>query len=322
MIYVRDLCRNFGSLKAVDQLNFDIKTGEVFGLLGPNGAGKSTTVKMMVGMLSPTAGEIEINGMSVKSDINRIKTDLGYVPENCALYENLTGREHLELVCNLHHFPLEKIESQAKKLIDLFELTDAADKRIAGYSKGMKQRLGIAQAMFHNPQIIFLDEPTDGVDPVGRREIRDLMERLRGEGKTIFLNSHLLGEVEQVCNRVAILQQGLLARQGTVAELTRQSNRFVIGLAPGQAFPIDEAIKLGFVAEAADDKVEVELKDGQNIDPVLSLLSEKRLNLRHLVEKKQSLEDVFVSMVDGAEPGTDKRKKRTREVGTPANRRK
>jgi len=170
--------------------------------------------------------------------------------------------------------------------------------------------------------VIFLDEPTDGVDPVGRREIRDLMERLKGEGKTIFLNSHLLGEVEQVCDRVAILQKGELARQGTVADLTRQVGRFVIGLAPGQAFPSDEVTRLGYTVRPDGERVEVTPPDGQTIDPVLGLLQAKGLSLRHLVEKKQSLEDVFVSMVDAAEPGTDRRERGTRQVGTPTRRRK
>jgi ABC-2 type transport system ATP-binding protein len=188
--------------------------------------------------------------------------------------------------------------------------------KIRTYSKGMKQRLGIAQALFHDPQVIFLDEPTDGVDPVGRREIRELMERLKGEGKTIFLNSHLLGEVEQVCDRVAILQRGELVREGTVADLTRQVGLFIIGLAPGQDFPVNEVTRLGYPVTPAAGRFEVGLPEGKSIDPVLAVLAEKRLSLRHLVEKKQSLEDLFVSIVDAAEPGTDGRPARgARPVG-------
>ena len=215
MIYVKDLSKHFGSLKAVDHLSFEIKAGEVFGLLGPNGAGKSTTVKMMVGMLSPTEGEIEINGLSVISDINRIKTDLGYVPENCALYENLTGREHLELVCNLHHFPLEKIEPQAKKLIDLFELTDAADKRIAGYSKGMKQRLLLAGAIIHNPQVLILDEPLSGLDANAQSLIRELIREFAREGRTVVFCSHVLEVVERLCDELVIIDHGKKLIEGT-----------------------------------------------------------------------------------------------------------
>ena len=195
--------------------------------------------------------------------------------------------------------------------------------KIKTYSKGMKQRLGIAQSLLHDPEVIFLDEPTDGVDPVGRREIRELMGRLKEKGHTIFLNSHLLGEVELICDRVAILQRGQLVREGTIAELTEQKGRYEIGLCGrGRRSPSAEATKLGYaVANAAEQRpgrsVEVGLmEDGQTIDPARAgMLFEKGLNLRHLIEKKQSLEDVFMTTVEGAEPGVDKRRAGTARVG-------
>lgn len=232
MITITELSKNFGSLKAVDRLSFQVNGGEVFGLLGPNGAGKSTTVKMMVGMLSPSEGEIEINGQSVKSDINRIKADLGYVPENCALYENLTGREHLEMVCNLHHFPLEKIEPQATKLIELFELKDSADKRIAGYSKGMKQRLLLAGAIIHNPSVLILDEPLSGLDANAQSLIRELISEFARSGKTVIFCSHTLEVVERLCDRLIIIDHGKKLTEGTPAEILAQ-----VGVATlGEAF--------------------------------------------------------------------------------------
>ena len=171
----------------------------------------------------------------------------------------------------------------------------------------MKQRVGIAQALMHEPDVIFFDEPTDGVDPVGRREIRDLMQALKGEGKTIFLNSHLLGEVEQVCDRVAILARGSLVREGDVASLTKQQGFFLVGLAPGEAFPREEVGKLGYGGRAMGDFFEVALEAGQSIDPVIALLHERGLHLRHLVQKRQTLEDLFIQTVEGAEPGVDHR---------------
>ncbi len=234
MIKVTELSKSFGSLRAVDQLSFSIPDGEVFGLLGPNGAGKSTTVKMMVGMLTPSQGEIEINGMSVRTEINRIKTDLGYVPENCALYENLTGREHLEMVCNLHHFPLEKIEPQAKKLIDLMELTDAADKRIAGYSKGMKQRLLLAGAIIHNPSILILDEPLSGLDANAQSLIRELIREFARSGKTVIFCSHVLEVVERICDRLIIIDRGKKLTEGTPAEIMTQVGVSSLGVAFNQ----------------------------------------------------------------------------------------
>lgn len=232
MIYVNNLSKSFGSLRAVDHLSFSVKTGEIFGLLGPNGAGKSTTVKMMVGMLTPTEGDIEIDSMSVRTEINRIKGDLGYVPENCALYENLTGREHLEMVCNLHHFPLEKIEPQANKLIELFELKDAADKRIAGYSKGMKQRLLLAGAIIHNPRVLILDEPLSGLDANAQSLIRELIKEFAREGRTVVFCSHVLEVVERLCDRLIIIDRGKKLTEGTPADILAQ-----VGVASlGEAF--------------------------------------------------------------------------------------
>jgi ABC-2 type transport system ATP-binding protein len=179
--------------------------------------------------------------------------------------------------------------------------------KVRTYSKGMKQRLGIAQALFHDPEMIFLDEPTDGVDPVGRREIRDLMATLKGQGKTIFLNSHLLSEVELVCDRVAILARGEMIREGDIATLTRQKGLFTVGLAPGQELPREEVARLGYdIRKAGPERWEVVLADGQTIDPVVELLHARGLKLRHLVEKRQTLEDLFIETVEAAEPGIDR----------------
>jgi ABC-2 type transport system ATP-binding protein len=174
----------------------------------------------------------------------------------------------------------------------------------------MKQRLGIAQSIFQDPEVIFLDEPTDGVDPAGRREIRDLMETLKKEGRTVFLNSHLLGEVELICDRVAIMQSGQLVRQGTVGELTRQEGRFVLGVAPNQKFPAEDVKALGLQVEHVGEFWEVVAGGGDGIDSVISLLQTKGLRLRHLVEKKETLEDVFMKLVDQSDPGTDRRRAR------------
>jgi ABC-2 type transport system ATP-binding protein len=213
-------------------------------------------------------------------------------------------------------------DERRKKIPETLELVGIAGRmnsKIRTYSKGMKQRLGIAQALLHDPELIILDEPTDGVDPLGRREIRELMTRLKERGHTIFLNSHLLGEVELICDRVAILQQGELIREGTIAELTQQKGRYEMAVAPGQQFPTDAVIKLGYNVLPIKDKphlFDVALLDGATIDPVVKLITEKGLSLRHLVEKKQSLEDAFLATVESAEPGVDKAaRKRPRPVG-------
>jgi ABC-2 type transport system ATP-binding protein len=184
--------------------------------------------------------------------------------------------------------------------------------KIRTYSKGMKQRLGVAQALLHRPEVIFLDEPTDGVDPVGRREIRQMMQELKGQGVTLFLNSHLLGEVELICDRVAILDRGEVIREGSIAQLTRHQGVFVLGLAPGQDFPTQDVAALGYRVSRAADRWEVALADGQSIDPVVDLLRARGLSLRHLVEKRQTLEELFVQTVEAVEPGLDDRPARRR----------
>ena len=169
----------------------------------------------------------------------------------------------------------------------------------------MKQRLGIAQAIFHDPAVIFLDEPTDGVDPLGRREIRGILQTLKDEGKTIFLNSHLLSEVELICDHVAILQKGEVIREGDIAALTRKKGLFLIGLAAGQKLPEPEITGMGYEVRPDGERWEIHLGEGQSIDPVIDLLRARQLNLRHLLEKRQSLEDLFLETVEAAEPGVD-----------------
>ncbi len=320
VIETRELRKSYGRIEALKGVSIRVEKGEIYGLLGQNGAGKTTLIKVLLGIVHKTDGSADLLGAPAGSV--GVRQQVGYLPEDHRFPEYHTAASLMDFYGQLYGMPRTERRRKIPEMLEIVGIKSRMNYRIRTYSKGMKQRLGIAQAMFHDPQVIFLDEPTDGVDPVGRREIRDLMERLRGEGKTLFLNSHLLGEVEQICDRVAILQRGELARQGTVADLTKQTDCYVIRLAAGQQFPSDEVVSLGYSVEAANEQVEVVLPTGKSIDPVLDLLHRKNLNLRHLVEKKQSLEDVFVSMVDSAEPGTDRRTRRTREVGAPARRRK
>ena len=233
MIKVDNLSRQYGTLWAVKDLSFEIADGQVYGLLGPNGAGKSTTVKMMVGMLIPTTGEILINGLNIRTDGNAIKTNLGYVPESCALYENLTGREHLEMVCNLHHFPVENIEPQVNKLIELLDLKDSADKRIAGYSKGMKQKLLLAGGIIHNPRLLILDEPLSGLDANAQSLFRELIKEFARDGRIVIFCSHVLEVVERICDRLLIIDHGRKLTEGTPKEIIANLGVTTLGEAFG-----------------------------------------------------------------------------------------
>lgn len=220
MIEISHLRKSFGSLKAVDDVSFRIGEGEIFGLLGPNGAGKTTTVNMITGMLRPDSGSIRINGADALADSLKVKAALGYVPESSALYENLTGREHLEMVCDLHHLPYEKIDSQVDRLLSAIELKESADKRIAGYSKGMKQRLLLAGAIIHNPRVLILDEPLSGLDANAQSVILRLIREFAADGRIVIFCSHILEVVERLCHRLLIIHHGRKLIEGSPEEIT------------------------------------------------------------------------------------------------------
>lgn len=316
VVSTTDLRKHYGRIEALKGVSLEVEPGQIFGLLGQNGAGKSTLVKIMLGIVRKTDGDAFLLGYPAgTTDVRR---RVGYLPEDHQFPEYHTARSLLDFYGRLYGLTRDERMKRIAEAMEVVGLRKRMDTKIRTYSKGMKQRLGIAQSFFHDPEVIFLDEPTDGVDPVGRKEIRDLLVQLRGEGRTIFVNSHLLGEVEMISDRVAILHQGELVRIGTVADLTRQEGRFVIGLVAGQEFPAELVAKLGYQVHQVGDQYEVVTGQGdKGIDEVLVLLHQQGLKLRHLVEKKQSLEDVFVTMVESADPGTDRRAARVaRPVAT------
>lgn len=306
VVSTSDLRKTYGRLEALKGVTIQVEPGQIFGLLGQNGAGKSTLIKILLGIVRKTDGDAFLLGYPAGTA--EIRKRVGYLPEDHQFPGHHTAASLLDFYGRLYGMSRDERMRQIAESLDIVGLRKRMDSRISTYSKGMKQRLGIAQAFFHDPEVIFLDEPTDGVDPVGRKEIRDLLQQLKGEGRTIFVNSHLLGEVEMISDRVAILQKGELVRQGTVADLTRQEGRYVIGVGTGQAFPIEAITNAGYAVHREGEHFEVITGNGdKGIDEVLAILSEKGLKLRHLVEKKQTLEDVFVNMVESAEPGIDRR---------------
>ena len=223
-VRIRDLKKVFPvhlrrrQVTALRGLSLDIPAGHVYGLLGPNGSGKSTTLKILLGLVTPTSGTSEIFG--VPSSRVTSRAEVGFLPENPYFYKFLTGSETIAFygrLCGLGGRPLR---TRVAELLDLVGLQDAGDRRISGYSKGMLQRIGLAQAMVHDPRLLILDEPTAGVDPAGSRQIRDLILRLKERGKTVLLTSHLLEQVQEVCNRVGILAKGELVREGSLEILT------------------------------------------------------------------------------------------------------
>jgi ABC-2 type transport system ATP-binding protein len=208
---------------AVRDLSIKVEPGEVYGLLGPNGSGKSTTLKILLGLVSPTRGQTRVFGED--SALVRSRKDVGFLPENPYFYKFLTGEETVRFFGKLSGLGGAELGKRVKELLELVGLSEAADRRVGGYSKGMLQRIGLAQALVQDPGLLVLDEPTAGVDPVGSREIRDLILALKARGKTILLCSHLLSQVQEICDRVGILARGQLVREGRVEDLLSVRDR-------------------------------------------------------------------------------------------------
>ncbi len=204
-------------LVAVRDLSLEVREGEVYGLLGPNGSGKSTTLKAVLGLVTPTSGKTEIFGRPSSEVASR--EEVGFLPENPYFYKYLTGFETLLFFGRVCGMGGKTLRERARELLEIVGLSAASDRRLGGYSKGMLQRIGLAQALIQNPRLLVLDEPTAGVDPAGSREIRDLILRLRGQGMTILLCSHLLGQVQEICDRVGILSRGVMVREGRLSDL-------------------------------------------------------------------------------------------------------
>ena len=227
-IQIKGLTKDFSvgmrglKLRAVDDLHLEVGDNQIFGLLGPNGSGKSTTIKVILGLLEASAGECQIYGKPSHSVAAR--RSVGFLPEAPYFYRYLSGRELVRFYARVCGVPRAKIASQVDEVIDLVGMTEAAHRRVGTYSKGMLQRIGLAQALVHDPQLVILDEPTAGVDPLGSAAIAEIIRELKRRGKTVLLSSHLLAQIEGLCDRVAILHRGKLVREGRVDDLVEEKN--------------------------------------------------------------------------------------------------
>ena len=223
IIHTEGLTKCYGEKTAVSELNLDIRKGEIFGLLGPNGAGKTTTILMLLGLTEPTSGTASINGRDCTRDPIGIKTMVGYLPDQMGFYADMTGRENLRFTGRLNGLKGTLLEERIDSLLERVRMTEAADKKTGTYSRGMKQRLGIADVLMKDPQVVIMDEPTLGIDPEGMRELTDLIRRLSVEdGRTILISSHQLYQVQQICDRVGLFVEGKLIACGKIEELAEQ----------------------------------------------------------------------------------------------------
>ena len=232
-----ELVRRFGDFTAVDRVNLRVAAGSYFGFLGPNGAGKSTTIKMLTGLLAPTAGRVRVLGRDIATEPNEVKRRIGVVPEDLNLFERLTGAEMLSFTGRMYGLGREDISTRSRELLQLMELDEEPRRLVVEYSHGMKKKLALACALIHRPEILFLDEPFEGVDAIASRTLKDLLSRLTSRGLTVFLTSHVLEIVERLCTDIAIISEGRLVASGPLEELRR-------GISVGDASDEGEALSL------------------------------------------------------------------------------
>ncbi|MEO8447378.1 MAG: ABC transporter ATP-binding protein [bacterium] len=280
---------------ALNNFSFEVESGEIFGLLGPNGAGKTTLIKILLGITHPTNGEIKIFDKEITNEAYKKK--VGYLPENHKFPNYLTGEQVLYYFGMLAGMSKTDVKKKADEYLKLVDMEKWRKTKIKKYSKGMLQRLGLAQAMLNNPELIFLDEPTDGVDPIGRKEIRDILNNLQQEGKTIFLNSHLLSEVELVCDRVAILNKGVLVKTGRVDEITAVSDNYVF-----QTSDIEEALinkLLGNYKATIIGKNEFSFNTAtvEELNKLIDFVRQNGILIHGISREKNTLENMFINLI-------------------------
>lgn len=278
--------------------NFSLTVNEstIFGLLGPNGAGKTTLIKILLGIVFPTSGTAEI--LNKKIDDYLVRKHVGYLPENHKFPLYLTGEDVLKYYAQLSGCSKEGLQEKIDSLLKLVKMYKWKRTKVKSYSKGMMQRLGLAHALIADPKIIFLDEPTDGVDPLGRKEIRDILLELKSEGKTIFLNSHLLSEVELVCDRVAILHKGSLVREGTVVDITTQKEIYEIKINQKLDSEIVRKSTEGFSFSQKDDyTLHLKVESPEQRDKLLDKFRQNGISIEAMLPLKTSLEDMFINLI-------------------------
>lgn len=303
IIVARDLTRRFGHVVAVDRLTLEVYPGEVFGFLGHNGAGKTTTVRLLNGVLNPSGGTAEVMGLDPVDDGAAVRQWTGVLTETHSLDERLTGRESLQIQADLYNVPHAEISLRVDELLENFELADRAEEKVGDYSSGMKQRLALARALLHRPEVLFLDEPTAGLDPLAARRVHRLIARLsREEQRTVFMCTHNLVEAQRLCDRVAVLEHGRLVALGTPTELAHglgRSRRLEIEVAPDG---LDMALKILTAAQSIVNPVQengvIALigTDREAIPDLVAALTAGGVRIYRITPQEPSLEDIYFAL--------------------------
>jgi ABC-type multidrug transport system ATPase subunit len=297
VLRTRNLSKHYGNRLAVNNLNLEVRRGEIFGFLGPNGAGKTTTIRMALGLIAPTSGSVEILGLDVATQRANVLPRVGALVETPALYLYLSGRDNLRAVASvLGGVPKTRIDA----VLELVGLSARQKDRVRTYSLGMKQRLGVAMALLQDPDVLVLDEPANGLDPAGIVEMRDLMHRLSAEGKTVFISSHLLPEVQQICTRVAIINLGKLVTEATIEELTSRHGEFAVTLDRAeQALALIQAQAWGRDAHLDADGTLITPAPGERGRELNLFLVKAGFAPDTLTQATQDLEQVFLHLTNG-----------------------
>lgn len=299
VIETKDLTKLYGTKVGCDKICLSVGEGQIFGFLGPNGAGKSTFVKMLLGLIKPTSGSGALFEVPIGDVFTRRR--IGFLPENFRYQDWLTGRELLHYHAALAHVPKDTRPRRIEDVLRQVKLEQAADSKVSTYSKGMQQRVGIAAALIADPDLLFLDEPTSALDPIGRMEVREIISGLKERGKAVFLNSHLLSEVEMVCDEVAIIKSGRIVESGSLTELLTGKVEVEVA-ASGLNGSLSEKIdRIGKIIAGNGAQFVVELKSEEDIPALATLIVESGGKLYNLHRRRRTLEDIFVDTIKGGD---------------------
>lgn len=299
---VKDFRPGFGlrRKRVLHGVTFQVHEGEIFGFVGPNGAGKTTTLKILMGLIRPTEGEARILGRNVAE--SEFRDQIGFLPENPYFYPYLTAREILEFYARLTGVESQGRAARVDELLELVKLSHAADARLRTFSKGMLQRVGVAQALIHDPSVVFLDEPMSGLDPIGRKDIRDVILSLRDAGKTVFMNTHILPDVEMICDRVAIIVKGSIRHQGPIDEFLSDkdvNSEIVVARLPSE---VAEQIESNYDVELRGHGERIEVRAShKDVQSLAQLVLESGAELVSVTPHRSSLEEVFLTAVRAGE---------------------
>jgi daunorubicin resistance ABC transporter ATP-binding subunit len=298
-IELRTLCKTFGKLRAVDQLTLTVEQGEIFGLLGPNGSGKTTTINLISGLANPTSGEVQVMGYQMPRHARTIRRTLGTVPQETALYEELSAWDNLDFHADLFGIPKKEKQERIMQMLDLVQLQERQRSHVSTFSGGMKRRLALARALLHNPQLLYLDEPTLGVDVQSRRAIWDYILALRDQGKTVLITTNYLEEAQALCERIAILDHGKLTAVDTPEHLKQTYGGSVVELETAQpSTVVDEIRRLRGAQEVVQEgtRLTVTMQGGSDVVPQIITLVTRQGELRQIAVREPTLDEIFLRL--------------------------